>query len=806
MDFKFNVIYELKELNASEIKLLNDSKPNILYVGFDTEYYSLFEQTPTTISQQFAFILNKRLYGVVYLKKDLQNLFGLKGMVKLPHFISRFFTETSLNANQINQIYLSTHLSRADIRTIFSIKELKNLKNSLEPVEEDIKFFINRNKKVCSLMVLDSHLFNFYGAKSLHTLGLNLGVPKLDLLDSDLENMQLYMERNQQGFYNYALNDSKISVFYLVDNMRIVDEIGLTNEPNIKTASQLAVSYFKKNFSTQYNALNLGLTSKDINKKKGWNEDQILGLGRKHYFGGVSEHYKFGHYPDKIIFDIDLVSAYPVASSILKLTDFNKDKARFVELKHHKEIYNHFKPYEIGDLMGLYEIVFNHQGFMGGRRVVDSEPIMTFRTERDLLRGRGYNHIYRALAGRTYATAFELQHYCNLSSPEDSLYRIDYVKGVEFDLRNSKDYLFKDFMKYTINQRAKYVESNKPLSMAFKNMSNSLTGKVGQGLTIKDIYEFRSNATKQMPICDVTNPFAISSITSYIRILVHIMASCDPKSIFQIATDGVFTEQPIEFYLNNPLFYDNPFVIKYQETLNELKGEHTNILVVKKAADGIFIFGRNHAVADRIYLDFEPINQSDEHKKSWRFTRNEIGLVEKGEKKRVQITIDNIRVMRNDENKTHPNSRKSETHITPAFEHNKRKAYLTDLEFYKQVDSKPFLDEKEAEEGYYKAKKTRALARKLAKKEEYKKLKLVLQISKQDNNLSKAIREVFPETIENKKLFERIRFKIRKEKDDLEHYNLTDIWAVNRYTIQPDVEKRKIVDENNRNKLLKSIE
>lgn len=151
--------------------------------------------------------------------------------------------------------------------------------------------------------------------------------------------------------------------------------------------------------------------------------------------------------------------------------------------------------------------------------------------------------LYYPLEGETYCTAPEIEVAHNMGC------EIDIQFGVIAPWVKDSDPLFKDFTTIIRQQREKYSnEGNKFKEKLWKEIGNTLYGKISQGLKGKTGFNSSDGLSKKIPHSPVTNPYYAAHATGFVRAVLSEMLAKTPEdiSIISATTDGYLTDSTQE--------------------------------------------------------------------------------------------------------------------------------------------------------------------------------------------------------------------------------------------------------------------
>jgi hypothetical protein len=299
---------------------------------------------------------------------------------------------------------------------------------------EVLKFFLKANWEIVSWSVTNTceflklkkgerriifiDLLNYFKA-SVKELGELLGIPKIELnpLEASEEELIPYCERDVEIITFATLE----FINYLKENK--LGSLGIS-------ASSTAFKVFRTKFLDR--------------RVKIHNDEKVLELERKAYFGGRTECFRLGAVKGKV-YILDVNSMYPFVMR------YNKFPCVLTEFKEKGT------PKEVEELIKMGFLVIAHC------YVSTDEPVYPYRTDEHLIFPVGKFHTYLCTPSLKYA--IEQGHL-------KRVYEYAIYVG---------DYIFSDYIDYFYNERLRFKrEGNQVYAYICKLFMNSLYGKFAQ--------------------------------------------------------------------------------------------------------------------------------------------------------------------------------------------------------------------------------------------------------------------------------------------------------------------------------------
>lgn len=454
------------------------------------------------------------------------------------------------------RIELISHFSRADMPMLENLEQMQPFLDAVRGVFVTMKplklrYLLETGPLDLKVSIRDTHLLTAEGAKRLEDLGEVVGVPKVKLADSPDEEkaiksrMDQLLESDPELFERYALADAVICVRYHERIRELCREtIGSAKVP--LTLSGIGVKRLQKMWD-ENPAIEplqvLGLeecdepaferdTGRVYRRKKVVDRERVhlrRTLAIEAYHGGRGEQYWFGPGPVEqppatwlkrfngsesvtavsplVWNDFDLSSAYPTAMSLIGYPDWDN-------MKLHPTLED-FTPTALG--VALVDFEFPETVHY---------PCLPVRTERGLVFPR---------RGRSYCSAPEIALAVNLGAT------VTIIDGAVVPMLTNAIRPFGQFVADAIKHRSKAKADKSHLENRFwKELVNSLYGKLAQGLRTKRVFNVSDLSTKDLEPSPITNPYFAAFVTGYVRALLAEIMNALPKHvlIFSCTTDG----------------------------------------------------------------------------------------------------------------------------------------------------------------------------------------------------------------------------------------------------------------------------
>lgn len=247
-------------------------------------------------------------------------------------------------------VYLLCHAGKADLSALCQkwsddfMPRLSDVQGGLVALSD---FFLHPPAikqywkfRPVNLTVRDTMCYAPAGQKSLAALGKTIGVPKLDVSETDKNNMLDYLRREPVKFFEYAINDSVIALCFAGELWGYNTNMPVTvSGAAVKAAVPVISEYLgipadgSKNAREAYNKAFRGLhtVKKGLSvmpEKAGFIENTSLEpvsdkarilqtYAKQAYKGGYNGSIIIGKYDGELTHDFDLENAYPTCMALV---------------------------------------------------------------------------------------------------------------------------------------------------------------------------------------------------------------------------------------------------------------------------------------------------------------------------------------------------------------------------------------------------------------------------------------------------------------------------------------------------------
>lgn len=431
--------------------------------------------------------------------------------------------------------YLVSHFTLAELSVLEDFDRLKTRFDSIrgsflslrEPFEVKLTD-TSRNQRRIDIFLRDSLHLTPQGAR-LAVLGEIHGVPKVDLPPRAIENMADLLESDRELFSRYAITDARIAALHARKMAELNQE--LTGQCEVPVtlgglAVRFTLNWWEKNGVDALKILGMEeVKTKEfdprLQRTRKKSRRVLIQELHEHeptaveaYHGGRNEAYLFGPSPLDDWYDIDLKGAYSTALASVGTPLWGK-------------------------LRSTTNLSDFHAGIIGAARIQFQFPASvrypTFPV-------RLQNNLIFPREGVTYATA-----------PE-----IDLARSLGASIKISSGYVipmdpvkrpFEDVITECTRRRNESKKRGDDLGdRLYKEIANSLYGKVAQGLRVKRVFDSRSGERRELPPSPVTQPYIAGHVTGVVRAaLGELMNAVESRNqIISVTTDGFVTNETLE--------------------------------------------------------------------------------------------------------------------------------------------------------------------------------------------------------------------------------------------------------------------
>ncbi len=511
------------------------SVPPKIVIGFDTEYQLDAKTNRNNVLSHQAFLINCDTGREYHVIKHVRPYRGKYVRLSLDEFLVMVFLG-ALKAGAIatypRSITLAAHFARADLSMFADFHS--RLKRKFSPIRGtyastvrrlSIKLSTPTGFRRLTIALVDTTLVAPDKSK-LEKLGEYVGLDKLEIpLPYSIENMERYRDEQLEAFEGYALRDAEIAARYVVITQQMLEpHVGVRSFPTLGAAG---VAMFRRSLSKKDLIAFLGLDDGlDSEKRSRSKPASHLGMLWAHssgcYHGGLNSIFCVGYSPaGRTVLDVDLRGAYPTAMAAIAWPDWSG--ARYTKS---------LDDLAVADAAMTFALV--KFKFPPNTKF----PCLPVRSSNK-------HGLLYPLAGESWCCGPELVVALDVGASIEVMdgYRVDWLR---------LDYPFAGFSQRAAELRKAAKEAGDVLrEKLFKQLSNSLYGKVAQGVAAKrpiadDVAEHRvfdaeAGEMTDLPPSSITCPPFAAWVTSLVRaVLCETLHRLPPTAIALMATtDGI---------------------------------------------------------------------------------------------------------------------------------------------------------------------------------------------------------------------------------------------------------------------------
>lgn len=561
-EYKSNLIYEARSNESEKLKI-------------EKELLLQEKKNDKIISYQVSFMISDDLYinSIIFVELGFELNFDKVFTSTIISTLEYLFTDYKKD-NDIFNTYIIAHKNIVDFTKVQGMVTPANYNPSEElPKKYADKLLVIRScfetlkpipvmyynktnrhyKNVGFVHYRDSLLLD--NPQSLAYLGESLNFKKLEI-GENIEHMEEFVTLEKNAFIMYACQDANIVVNFLYSMYSNALEENGTNVPLTIAgySAKIGQDFLKQRYNLkndiQFNSFFRGIeTIKDGKMKHSFIRTSL----KRHfdsmsinYYGGRNETFLHGYLKGRF-YDIDGSKFYPTMAGTLPLIDFTKDpeilEQGFVTTKT-----LNFDKEELG-----YAFVnFDYSNV--DEKFLTCIPIKAIRGNDD----KGL--IYCRKGTEVFATLDEIKSAVSMGA---KVYILNGVKFHTIGTCNVEEYPFLELFKYFAEQRNKYPKKSQ-MNKLWKLIANSFTGKLGQGIKGKRIYDFTGDDMNEIPQSRVSSPVYITCLTALGRVIITEIMNIfiiEGWELINVVTDGFLARSPENKIFSNSDI--NNIVLKY---------------------------------------------------------------------------------------------------------------------------------------------------------------------------------------------------------------------------------------------------
>jgi hypothetical protein len=585
------------EISYHELKPEKERDALPLIIGFDAEWVEEPEEPSDdldandprepdclphnlVLSYQYACRLGGREWtGIVYTRAGARIRFPDLGEADLANYPKRIrFADllggaisAGIGSGHLRKwpkhVIAAAHWTRADLSAMADFDEIKGdfdgVQKTYVTMERryEARIIAAKHSRAFQVTLVDTQLLVPGASHSLAALGKMYDFDKLNPGRAEtregapyIEHMDWLLADNPEYFEEYAIKDAQICALHVEKMLSFGrDDLGLDLRRPPVTLGSLAVKYLQRRWGIE--GIDPGAVNGfDLVEQRSFNRNTGKGyltkkgrrprarysiyekLAKQCFHGGRNECFWYGPTsemrPDlyapavddwdgerrigEILFrEFDLASAYATALASLRVPDY--DNAR------HTADPADFRP----DQLGFARVAFD---FPPETTRFPCLPVIAS-DERGL--------VY-PLSGEAYVTAPEIA----LARPMGA--EITILDGVVIPWVEDSPRPFELVIRELSRRRGEHEKGSLQNEM-FKQLGNSLYGKLGQGIKGTTSYNTRDDRRIEIGPSPITNPYLAAHVTGLIRALVSELIASIPArwTVVSVTTDGFVTNSPL---------------------------------------------------------------------------------------------------------------------------------------------------------------------------------------------------------------------------------------------------------------------
>jgi hypothetical protein len=555
----------------------------MIIIGFDSEFVRRGDRNEI-LSYQYAIKTKEKTQSGIFYPEQ-----GHRWTIKkfLEEVIQAGRSEGTLDRVWPKELYLVAHFSRADVSMLKDYKRISRSLDSLRgtyatlgrPLVERLHDR-NRNQHSVKVHLRDTMTIAPTGT-SLEAVGELLGLQKISLPKGAIEAMDKLLKDDPILFAKYAIRDAEIAAEFAWKLAEFKNAEGLSFDIPI-TLGSLAIKLVE-DLWRESNVSKLDVLGKEevreqkyVNGRYRTESHNVLlaqvhefeGLATECYHGGRNEAFFFGPTDFDWWTDIDLAGAYSTAMAAIRIPDWrnlypSQDLSLFTK-----------------DALGLARVQFKFPETC-------QYPCLPVRTD---------NGLIFPLEGQSYCGSPEIE--LALSMGAEVQIELGVIVPWASEVRPF------DIFSRKVREKRKSYDKGSIFEKTWKEIGNSLYGKVAQGLRNKRVFDSRSNESSELPPSEVTQPYLAAYITSIVRATLGELLVRIPSDKVNISatTDGFITNAT-----RSELDLTGPLCSFFAEQAERLTGDTTMVEVKHVVPQVVCMKTRGQLTAGVLDFELNPI-------------------------------------------------------------------------------------------------------------------------------------------------------------------------------------------------------
>ena len=532
-------------------------------VGWDTEYVERVNpdgEHNEIISYQFSAVWrDRRDRDAYWLVEDVLYPPQAGQRLNLAGFVGLVLRTCGIGYRRAGtcQVLLVAHFGVAEWAALRDrmqiarkhLKDIRGVPVSFSSFKLTVGFGSNNYARV-PVTLRDTHLLAPADMRSLDAVGRVTTFKKVDIAQNDKVAMDTFLNRDPVAFEVYAINDCRVALEYYLGFMQAYEAMfGVSQKLPLTLGDATVHAYLR--WLDQHSILTragvLGKETRKITNQRGWDSKATVNVSSRQftealasaaYRGALSQAYEHGQTcvgPEEVILDLDFAGAYPAAMAVLPVIDWAEPVVAVTGLT---EIVDGLQPITGSDQGGTVPIMFIECTFTFPPDCL--YPCLPVPSRHGL--------VY-PLQGTTTCTGIEIALARQMGA------QITIKHGASFPassgLSGAPLLAFAEFLAELAQRRAKELRDSLR-NRLLKEMANSFYGKLAQGLTERQVYNF-SSESKSIPASPVTVPHYAAMTTGIVRAaLAALVAEIGTRNgcrVLSATTDGAMVVVPRRFTL-----------------------------------------------------------------------------------------------------------------------------------------------------------------------------------------------------------------------------------------------------------------
>jgi hypothetical protein len=482
-------------------------------------------------------------------------------------------------------INLAMFFARADLSTISDInywkRQFSMVRKTYTTSDQRVSTKIATSSGMLSLSIrlMDISLMASAGT-SLADLGTGLGIPKVELPDGySKERMDLFLQGDKLAFENYAKTDAIITARYCAKVFDLIDALGVRSSS--PTLGSIGVNLSEKIMNENgIDVLKFYGKVKEVDKTSAKGKSRrvpsaaLVGhwnYAAQCYHGGLNGGFSLGFSPPgRLIYDIDVTSAYTTAMALIREPNWSKI-----------EDVNCSDPEAaLGRLAVIDAMTCAHVKFEFPESVrFPGLPV----------RAQGGQGLIYPRKGESFCTGAEILVALQLGATVIPL------SGRRIDWLPSDKRPYEDFTRQINRLRKEYEKSDPLLEKMFKEIGNSVYGKTAQAVaadrTIEDaetrrVFNTKSEKRENLGHSNISQPMLAAFTTGIVRaLLIETVNKLPPGAwLGSITTDGFLCDATLE-----EIDQSGPIAALFRAARARITPENDTIFEYKHQEEGVYL-------------------------------------------------------------------------------------------------------------------------------------------------------------------------------------------------------------------------